>query len=302
MHNHAHTTKANLSTLYVAAALTLSFALVEAGAGWWSNSLALMSDAGHMLADASALLIASLGAWFAYRQPTNRFSYGLGKAEFIAAFCNGLLMLVVVTGIVYHAVERIFQPLEIRGEIVTSVAFVGLMLNVLVLYLLGHGETDLNRRAAMLHVMGDLLASVAALVSGLVILSTGWVMVDPVLSLVIVTLILFSTFRLLREAVHGLLSGVPLGLSLQSVGIDMAKISGVASVHDLHVWSITSKRIALSAHVVITDISQWPSVLKDLQIMLRQAYGIEHVTLQPEIATKFMVSTETNKIHPSKQG
>lgn len=296
MHNHGQTTKASQSSLYVAAAITLSFALVEAGAGWWSNSLALMSDAGHMLADASALLIASLGAWFANRKPTNRFSYGLGKAEFIAAFCNGLLMLVVVTGIVYHAVERMFQPLEIRGEIVTSVAFLGLMVNVLVLYLLGHGESDLNRRAAMLHVLGDLLASVAALLSGLVILFTGWILIDPVLSLIIVTLILFSTFRLLREAVHGLLSGVPFGLSLQSVGIDMVKISGVTSVHNLHVWSMTSKRIALSAHVVINDINQWPSVLKDLQAMLKQTYGIEHVTLQPEIATSFVVFAASKKI------
>ncbi len=288
MHNHVHTTPSHRS-LYFAAGITLSFALIEAGAGWWSNSLALMSDAGHMLADTSALLIASLGAWFTHRLPTRRFSYGLGQAEFITAFCNGLLMLAVVSGVIYHAVDRLSQPLEIKGEVVTAVAIVGLLINALVLFLLGHGETDLNRRAAMLHVLGDLLASVAALVSGLVILLTGWAMIDPILSLIIVALILFSTFRLLSEAVQGLLSGAPLGLTLQTIGTDMAKTRGVESIHDLHVWSLTSKRIALSAHVVITDINQWDFVLKELQAMLRDTHGIEHITLQPEVRTRQVV-------------
>ncbi len=295
MHDHAHTASSQRS-LYLAAGITLGFALVEAGAGWWSNSLALMSDAGHMLADTSALLIASLGAWFAQRLPTHRFSYGLGQAEFVAAFINGLLMLAVVTGVVYHAVERLSQPLEVKGGTVTTVALVGLLLNALVLYLLGHGETDLNRRAAMLHVLGDLLASVAALLSGLIIVFTGWTMIDPILSLVIVALILYSTFRLLREAVQGLLSGVPLGLSLQTIGMDMSRIQGVESVHDLHVWSLTSRRIALSAHVVITDMGQWAFNLKDIQDMLRQAYGIEHVTLQPEVQTRYVVFGEAQSV------
>jgi len=283
MHDHTHNhAGSSQRSLYLATGLTLGFAVVEAGVGWWSNSLALVSDAGHMLTDTTALLIASLGGWFARRMPTHRFSYGFGRAEFIAAFTNGLLMLLLVAGVVYHAGVRFTRPLEVNGEAVTVVALIGLLLNALVLYLLGHGEKDINRRAAILHVMADLLASIAALCSGLIIVFTGWNATDPVLSLVIVTLILYSTLRLIREAVHGLLEGVPLGLSLEAIGKDMAAVQGVESVHDLHIWALTSNRIALSAHVLIDDMSQWIFVLKALQGMLERSYGIDHVTLQPE--------------------
>ena len=287
MHNHSHENTSQRS-LYFAAAITLIFALVEASVGWWSNSLALMSDAGHMLTDTTALLIASLGVWFANRLPTRRFTYGFGLAEFIAAFTNGLLMLVVVSAVAYHAVERISQPLDVKGEAVTLVAVIGLLLNILVLYLLKHGEADLNRRAAILHVMADLLASITALGSGIIIMFTGWSIVDPVLSLVIVVLILYSTYRLLREAVHGLLAGVPPGLSLETIGKDMASMEGVISVHDLHVWSLTSNKVALSAHVVVSDFREWDVVLSTLRTRLAQAYGIEHITLQPETDNHFV--------------
>ena len=283
-HDHTHSLYGQRS-LYFAAGVTLIYAFIEAGTGWWANSLALLSDAGHMLTDTSALLIASLGAWLSQRKPTSRHSYGLGHAEFVAALVNGLLMLAVVAIVVIHAVERVQQPLDVKGEAVSIVAFVGLLLNVLVLYLLGHGEADLNRRAAALHVLSDLLASIAALLSGLVIIFTGWTVIDPILSLLIAALIISSTLRLLREALHGLMEGVPLGLSLPDIGKDMAAHQSVASVHDLHVWSLSSKRLALSAHVVLDDIMQWEGILNDLRSLLLERYGIEHVTLQPEIST-----------------
>jgi len=298
MHNHNHTPPRQ-STLYLAAGITLSFALIEAGVGWWSNSLALVSDAGHMLTDTTALLIASLGAWFATRRASRRFSYGFGKMEFIAAFVNGLLMLAVVTAVVYHAIERFSQPLAVKGEAVTAVALVGLLLNAVVLYLLGHGEADLNRRAAILHVMADLLASVAALASGVIILLTDWSLVDPILSLVIVVLILYSTFRLIREAAHGLLAGVPLGLSLETIGRDMAAVNGVTSVHDLHIWALTSNTTALSAHVVIEDLSQWDFLLTELRNKLKQSYDIEHVTLQPEVQSQSLLSNIKEPLNQS---
>lgn len=201
MHSHSHRHSSSAQTnhkhksqnsLYLAAAITLSYALIEALVGWWSNSLALISDAGHMLTDTSALLIAALGAWFATRAVTQRFSFGFGRAEFLTAFINGLLMLAVVATVVYHAIERLINPLEVKGEAVTLVAFIGLLLNVLVLFLLKHDATDLNRRAAILHVMADLLASVAALLSGIIIVFTGWVIIDPILSLIIMLLVLYS--------------------------------------------------------------------------------------------------------------
>lgn len=286
-HGHAHHAPGQRG-LYLAAGLTLAFAVIEAGTGWWANSLALMSDAGHMVTDTSALIIAAVGAWLAQRKPTHQHTYGFGRAEFIAASINGLLMLGVVSFVVIHAVERVQQPLAVNGEAVTVVAFIGLLLNGLVLYLLGHGASDLNRRAAMLHVLGDLLASVAALVSGVIIWLTGWAIIDPILSLAISGLILISTLRLLREALHGLMEGVPLGLSLTAIGESMAARSGVTSVHDLHVWSLSSQRIALSAHVVLDDLARWNAILKDLQDLLRESYGIDHVTLQPETTTQIV--------------
>ena len=272
--------------LFFAAAITLAYAAIEAVVGWWANSLALLSDAGHMLTDTSALLIAAFGAWLAQRAPSPCHSYGMGRAEFIAALINGLLMLAVGSFIVILAVERIQAPPAVKGEAVTLVAFLGLLLNVLVLYLLGHGAQDLNRRAAALHVLSDLLASIAALLSGVIIVFTGWTLIDPLLSLLIVAFILYSTLRLLREALHGLMEGVPFGLSLEIIGAGMAAIPGVQSVHDLHVWSLSSQRLALSAHVVLEDLSHWDNILADLLTMLQQRYGIDHVTLQPETTTR----------------
>jgi cobalt-zinc-cadmium efflux system protein len=150
--------------------------------------------------------------------------------------------------------------------------------------MLSHGERDLNVRAALLHVMGDLLGSLAALVSGIVVWTTGWFAVDPALSLVIALLIVYSSLKLVREAFHGLMEGVPLHLSLEEIGKAMAGVEGVTSVHDLHIWSLTAERIALSAHVVIEGLETWPETLSRLQALLAQRYNIEHVTLQPEIS------------------
>ena len=281
-HGHTHEVNSSKNTLYFAAALTLLYALIEAGTGWWSGSLALVSDAGHMLTDTSALLIASLGAWLSHRQPSRLHSYGLGRAEFIAALINGILMLVIISSIAVHAIDRLSSPLAVKGEAVTIVAIIGLLINMLVLKMLGHGEHDLNRRAAMLHVISDLLASIAAIASGVIIMFTGWNTIDPILSLIIVAMILVSTLRLLRETVHGLMEGVPLGLSLDKVGMDLAAVDGVASVHDLHIWSLSSRVIALSAHVVVTDMNDWENIRARLNEVLHDRYGIEHVTLQPE--------------------
>lgn len=146
-----------------------------------------------------------------------------------------------------------------------------------------HGGRDLNVRAALLHVMGDLLDSLAALLSGVIIWATGWFAVDPALSLLIALLIAYSSLKLVREAFHGLMEGVPLHLSLEEIGISMAKVEGVTSVHGLHVWSLTAERIALSAHVMIGGLESWQNTLAGLKTLLAERYGIEHVTLQPEM-------------------
>ena len=275
---------ANGRKLMLATAITLAFAGVEATAGWWSGSLALISDAGHMVTDSVALLIAALAGWIVRHGPSLKHSYGFGRAQLVAALVNGLFMLAVVATIIVQAVSRFANPIAVRAEAVTVVASLGLVLNIVVARMLSHGGRDLNVRAALLHVLGDLLGSVAALLSGVIVWASGWLAVDPALSLLIALLIAYSSLKLVREAFHGLMEGVPLHLSLEEIGKTMAKTEGVTSVHDLHVWSLTAERIALSAHVVVKLLDDWPATLDRLKSLLAQRYGIEHVTLQPEIS------------------
>ena len=282
-HDHHHHDHSASRFLPLALALTLGFAAVEAVAGWWSGSLALLGDAGHMLTDAMSLGLAAIAARVAQRAPSNRHSYGLRRVEALAALVNSLFMLAVVGGLVWHAVERLMNPREVAGEAVILVALGGLVLNIVVAWLLTRGEADLNTRGALIHVIGDLLGSVAALASGVVILYTGWTPIDPMLTMLICGLILFSTLSLLRRVVHTLLEGVPDGLSLPEVGRAMAGVDGVRSVHDLHIWSLDSHRTALSAHVVLADAARWPAVLEAERALLHSRFSIEHATLQPEL-------------------
>jgi cobalt-zinc-cadmium efflux system protein len=282
-HGHHHHDHAASRFLPLALALTLGFAAVEAIAGWWSGSLALLGDAGHMLTDAMSLGLAAIAARVAQRAPSHRHSYGLRRVEALAALVNSLFMLAVVGGLVWHAVERLMNPREVAGEAVIVVALGGLVLNVVVAWLLTRGEADLNTRGALLHVIGDLLGSIAALASGVVILYTGWTPIDPMLTMLICGLILFSTLSLLRHVVHTLLEGVPEGLSLPEVGRAMAAVDGVRSVHDLHIWSLDSRGTALSAHVVLADAARWPAVLEAERSLLQTRFGIDHATLQPEL-------------------
>jgi len=268
--------------LLAALALTLGFSIVEAFAGWWSGSLALLSDAGHMVTDSMALALAAVAAILARRGPSARHSYGLGRAEILAALLNALVMIALIAAISAEAVQRLADPKPVTGGTVMAVASIGLLINLAVAWILSHGRENLNVRAALLHVLGDLLGSVAALVSGAVILATGWMAIDPLLSLSIVLLILVSAVRVLYEALHALMEGVPPGLDLEQIGLAMAATDGVVSVHDLHIWSLSASRNALSAHILVRRMDEWPAVLARLQDALAREYRIEHVTLQPE--------------------
>lgn len=280
-HGHAHPVSATLSTLRLALMMTLGYAAVEAAAGWWSGSLALLADAGHMVTDAAALVLAGLAAWLANRPPSSRHSYGLGRAESLAALANSVAMLVIVTLIAVAAWDRFQSPRTIDGLAVSAVAVAGLAVNLIVAWVLARGERDLNLRGALLHVAGDALGSVAAIVAGLVIWSTGWTPIDPLLSLLICGLILSASLRLVSESLHTLLDGVPVALSLESVGMTLARVPGITDVHDLHVWSLSSRRVALSAHIRVPDLADWPETLEALRTAAL-ALGIEHVTFQPE--------------------
>jgi cobalt-zinc-cadmium efflux system protein len=265
--SHTHGQKHSDHRLLAALALTLGFAAIEALGGWWSHSLALLGDAGHMVTDGVALGGAVLAARMAARPPSRHHSYGLGRAEVVAALLNGLLQ----------------SPTPVSGGVVMFVAAAGLAANIAVALLLSSGERTLNVRGALLHVMGDVLGSVAALVSGTVIHFTGWTPIDALVSLLICALIVYSSFRLVRDALHVLMEGVPPHLDLREVGRAMAHVDGrVRSVHDLHIWSVSSGVVALSAHVVIDELRSWDDVLEKLRLLLQQRYRIEHVTLQPE--------------------
>lgn len=282
-HHHDRHHYAHGASLRLAFGLTLAFSVVEGAGGLWSGSLALLGDAGHMLSDSVALGLAAFAAWLGQRPPSARHSYGLVRAEVIAAFVNGLLMVGLVVGITVEAVQRLLHPQPVAGGAVMGIAFVGLLVNVLTAFVLSRGEKTLNTRAALLHVLGDLLGSVAALVAGAVIYFTGWLPIDPLLSIVLTLLILHSTVHLLREALHVLMEGVPRDVRLDDVGTRLAGIEGVVSVHDLHIWSMSGEHAALSAHLILGAPENWPTVLHAARRLLHDEYDIDHVTLQPEI-------------------
>ncbi|XLZ71158.1 cation diffusion facilitator family transporter [Massilia sp. SR12] len=280
---HAHFNEHRSQTaLAVALALTLGFAVVEVSAGFIANSLALISDAGHMVTDAAALGLALLAQLIAKRRPSARYSFGFGRAEALAAFVNGLAMLLVVGWIVFEAVQRFAAPEPVQGGTVLVVAAIGLGINLLVAWSLSRDKESLNTRAALVHVMGDLLGSVAALIAGGVIMATGWMQIDPILSLLVSLLILKSTVSVLRESFHHLMEGVPDSTDYSQIGADLSAVPGVLSVHDLHVWEMSPGQPALIGHLQINDLQQWPAILERVKAMLRTRHGIDHITLQAE--------------------
>ena len=282
---HAHTIEGrSQATLAVALGLTLLFAVIEVVTGFVSNSLALISDAGHMVTDAAALGLALLAQLIAKRPPSRRHSFGFVRAEALAAFVNSLAMLALVAWIGWEAVQRLLHPEAVQGGIVLVVAAIGAAINLMVAWFLSRDNQSINTRAALVNVMGDLLGSVAAIASGAIIYLTGWVRVDPILSLFVAALILRSTSGILRESYHFLMEGVPQQIDYLAVGADLKAIDGVLDVHDLHVWDMSPGHPALIGHLEIASLARWPAVLADVRAMLRERHGIDHVTLQPEAA------------------
>jgi cobalt-zinc-cadmium efflux system protein len=264
-------------------AITLAFAIVEVIAGFWSNSLALISDAGHMVTDATALGLALLAQIIAKRPPSTKNSFGFGRTEALAAFVNSLIMLAVIGWIGFEAIQRFSKPEPVKGAVVFVVAAIGLMANLVVAWVLSHDHKSVNTKAALVHVIGDLLGSIAALIAGAVIYRTGWLQIDPLLSIFVALLILKSTIDVLKESFHFLMEGVPHHINYLQVGTDLAAVKGVLSVHDLHVWEMTPGEPALIGHVEIRDLQEWPTVLRAVKSMLLTRHGIDHVTLQAEL-------------------
>ena len=281
---HTHSKQvSNQNLLLIALILTLGFSGIEGAAAYFANSLALISDAGHMVTDAAALGLALLAQMISRRPPSPKHSFGFGRAEALAAFVNSIAMLALVVWIVVEAISRFYNPHKVDGLTVTVVAAIGLVMNIVVAWVLSRDKKSVNTRAALVHVMGDLLGSIAALVAGVVIQLTGWMPIDAILSILVSLLILKSTISILHESYHFLMEGVPLHIDYLQVGTDLRNTPGVLAVHDLHVWEMTPSFPALIGHIEIADIQEWPQIMARVNEMLLDKHGIDHVTLQPEV-------------------
>lgn len=278
---HAHGAHAGQRALALTLMLTGAFMVVEVVGALVSGSLALFADAGHMLTDTGALALAWLGFRLARRDADSERSFGYARFEVLAGLVNALTMLAVVAFIAVEAIERLREPSPVLPGPMLGVAIVGLVVNLVAFRLL-HGESDhVNVRGALVHVLGDLLGSVAAIVAALVIMATGWTPIDPLLSLLVAALVLRSAASLLRQTAHILLEGTPEGIDADDLGRELAqRVEGVRDVHHVHVWSLTSGRNLATMHVRVEEGHGVHGIIDAIKSLLRERFGLEHTTVQ----------------------
>jgi cobalt-zinc-cadmium efflux system protein len=283
-HTHQHTRSSdNWRRLSLVLMLTAFYMIAEAVGGWWTGSLALLADAGHMFTDVAALMLALIAVWFAARPATSKKTFGYYRLEIIAALVNGVALVVISLFIFYGAYERWLSPPIVRTGPMILVASGGLVVNLICAWILhSHDEIDLNIRGAWMHVMGDVLGSVAAILAGVCMWLFGWYAADALFSVVISLLIIWGSVRLIRESTNVLLEGTPAHINLAAVEDEILATTGVAAVHDLHVWTITSGREALSAHVIHAESISQPDLLRELRTKLHDRFGVDHLTIQME--------------------
>src|SRR5215213_5966390 len=272
--------------LVIAMAITTTFFIVELAGAYVSNSLALLADAAHMLTDVAALGLALFAMWLATRATRPERTFGYLRAEILAALVNAVSLIVLAIYIFWEAWQRFQEPPEVKSGPLFVVAVAGILANIASAWVLSRGgghRDNLNTRGAFLHVLGDLLGSVATIAAALIIMFTGWYAADPILSVLIGGLVVFGAWSLLRESVDVLLEAAPRGVVVADVRRAMDAVPGVEGVHDLHVWTVTSGLTALSAHVETANLAGWESCMQALATMLREQFGIGHATLQPEL-------------------
>jgi cobalt-zinc-cadmium efflux system protein len=282
VHVHDRAAGSRERKLLLAFVLTALMLLAEAIGGLWSGSLALLADAGHMLVDALALALAFLGIWFARRPADARRSYGYARLEVLAGFVNALTQFVLVGWIVFEAVQRLFEPRGILSGVMLVVAAIGLLVNALVLRLLhDHAADDVNLAGASLHVLGDLLGSVGAVLAALAVRWLDWLWADPVLSLLVSALILRSAWVLLRRSAHILLEGVPEDLQTGDIEVALRAVDAdICDVHHLHVWQLASGSRMATVHAQLREGADSRGALQAIRQLLRERYAIGHVTVQ----------------------
>lgn len=284
-HAHVHLPDGDGLNLRMGAAVVLNviFVAIEGTFGFLSNSVALIADAGHNLGDVLGLLSAWFAIWLTRRPPGGKFTYGLGRSSVLAALTNAVLLLLACGAIAWEALSRLAAPPAVAGATVVAVAAAGIVLNGVSAWLLhGGSEHDLNRRSAFLHMLGDAAVSAGVLVSGVLILVTGWTWLDPAVSLGVVAVILVGTWGLLRDSVHLSLDAVPASVNSTAVQAYLASQRGVTDVHDLHIWALSTTSVALTAHLVVPDREADQALLNSLAPMLKRRFRIDHSTLQIE--------------------
>lgn len=282
-HDHRHFNASRTNRLKLALVLTFLYMLAEAFGGWLTNSLALIADAGHMLTDVAALGLTLGAIWFATRPATAKKTFGYYRLEILAAFVNGIALVLLSFWVIYEAYHRWQTPSEIAGLQMTLIASGGLVVNILAAGLLhGDHKHDLNIRGAWLHVMGDMLGSVAAMIAGALVVAFGWLWADPLTSVLISFIIIFGAWRLILDSVNVLLEGTPAHIDLAAVESTILETDGVDGVHDLHVWTISSGIDALSAHISHGSRVHHGELLANVRSRLHEDFGIDHLTIQME--------------------
>ena len=283
-HHHPHPHPADFGWAFAAGiALNLAFVGLETLYGFWANSMALLADAGHNLSDVLGLAVAWVGAVLSKRPPSRRFSYGLRAASILAALANAIILLIAVSFIAYHAIVRLLIPDVVEGGTVIVVAAIGIIVNGATALMFMRGrKTDLNVRGAYLHMVADALVSAGVVIAGVTILFTGWVWVDPIASLVVAAIILIASVDMLRESMTMAMAGVPRGIDPDAVEAHLGALPGVARIHDLHIWPMSTTESALTAHLVMPGGFPGDTFLAECAQGIASRFGIGHSTFQIE--------------------
>ncbi|WLD93605.1 cation diffusion facilitator family transporter [Alkalihalobacillus sp. AL-G] len=283
--NHKKEQQKSKKTLWVTLLLTLFFTIVELVGGLLSNSLALLSDSGHMISDVVALGLSMVAIYMATRNPDKRYTFGRLRFEIIASFLNGLALAVIAIGIFIEGIRRMIHPQDVNLQLMLIIATIGLIVNVVLTYILSRSikeEENLNIKSALWHFIGDLLSSIGIIVSGILIYVTGFYFFDPMISIVIGVIIFVGGSRIIRESYLILMESVPDKFDLDLIREDIGMVNGVEDVHEMHLWTISTDHFSLTAHVFICEGIQSFDVVLAIDEMLKEKYGIEHSTIQTE--------------------
>src|SRR5919202_634646 len=282
-HGHSHAPSNYNRAFIVGITLNVGFVAIEALFGFLSNSLALLTDAGHNLSDVLGLVVAWLAFWLGSRRPTQRYTYGFRRSSILAALLNACFLLVAMGAIAWEAIQRFSSPPPVSGTTVIGVAFVGIVINgITALMFMSGRERDLNIKGAFLHMAADALVSAGVVLAGIAMLTTGWLWFDPVVSLIIVAFIVVGTWNLLRDSVNLALDAVPEGIESRAVRTYLSELTGVVEVQDLHIWAMSTTETALTAHLIMPAGRPDDAFLSRISMELHDNFGIEHTTIQLE--------------------